>query len=111
MPARAEAGHARAPREGRTTRKLHVSGCHTCVGVELSGLDIVTVWCRPNQGLTATGDSSAMDSDRWAWRSMRPTTSTNNNSVHGSLTTTGLQSRDGTIRYLDGRDGSRLNQA
>lgn len=81
MPARAEAGHARTPQGGRATRKLHVSGCHTCVGVELSGLDIVTVWFRPNQRLTATGDSSEMYTDRWAWRSMRPTTSTNNNTA------------------------------
>lgn len=46
---------------GRTRASSHVSGCHTCVGVELSGLDIVTLWFRPSQRLTATGDSSVMD--------------------------------------------------
>lgn len=66
LPARAQGG-GRACESGREvghTRKLHVSGCHTCVGVELSGLDIVTFWCRPSQRLTAqkaTGDSSVMD--------------------------------------------------
>lgn len=64
MPAYCLPGRRQGMRErpgGSDTRKLHVSGCHTCVGVELSGLDIVTVWFRPSQRLTATGDSSVMD--------------------------------------------------
>lgn len=53
-----------APEVGHT-RKLHVSGCHTCMGVELGRLDIVTALVPSEPGASqrpaATGDSSAMD--------------------------------------------------
>lgn len=66
----------RPPPPGRyDTRKLHVSGCHTCVGVELGRLDIVTFWSQTVQRLAATGDSSTMGHDgpdRWRGGRLEP---------------------------------------